>query len=606
MVARTRKTWAELGPATLVTEDGTELPTRNYLRVVGATLTDDPIVEETVFEILGGGGAGVCTLEQFGATDDTSTHAAAWTALAAALAADSSRSLMLGAKTYVLGASVPIPAGCSVAGLGGASIIKLTANVAAFTVVNPSWTVTGATNASPIVITTNVANKVQTGDTVNVLGVLGNTAANGFRRVTRLTSTTFSLEGTTGSGAYVSGGVASLVTTRNSFRDFVIWGNDGTSAQIGIRAGNPAVANSCPQDLLVSNIIAMNVGWGFTAHKNVISYRGGSYVGCIADSCTVGGFWCDEAEYITFTGCQSINHGDGGGSPEGIRVQAGNIGWTGGTINNCGIGVALYDSSNAIHGIFDGAQINHNGIAVRVFGGAGATAGHKFVGCHVYFGSIWLEKVSGIQFLGCTLDISDWIFQGSLGTVISDCSFGTISPSILDSWLGETSSTFWRDNTLISTGLVPSWLETRQLIEQQALTANFTTTLATAVSTNLSLPVRSGERWQIEFEGSVQCSSTGGVKFAIAAPAASTVEGWLDSSLAAITTLSKQRITAINTLTATATHTVATTPGPDRIRATVTAGADGSITIQAASNTASQTTTIFAGATLKATRLSGV
>lgn len=69
-------------------------------------------------------------------------------------------------------------------------------------------TVSGATNASPIVITTTTAHLFSTGNLVDVEGVLGNTAANGSWYVTVIDSTHFSLDGSTGSGAYVSGGVA--------------------------------------------------------------------------------------------------------------------------------------------------------------------------------------------------------------------------------------------------------------------------------------------------------------------------------------------------------------------------------------------------------------
>jgi len=68
-----------------------------------------------------------------------------------------------------------------------------------------SWTVSAATNASPIQITTN-ANTLVTGQIVAISGVVGNTAANGTFTVTVLNSTNFTLNGTTGNGAYVSGG----------------------------------------------------------------------------------------------------------------------------------------------------------------------------------------------------------------------------------------------------------------------------------------------------------------------------------------------------------------------------------------------------------------
>lgn len=66
--------------------------------------------------------------------------------------------------------------------------------------------VTGATNAAPIVIT-SVAHKLSTGTRVTVAGVGGNTAANGTFNVTVLDADTFELDGSTGNGAYTTGGI---------------------------------------------------------------------------------------------------------------------------------------------------------------------------------------------------------------------------------------------------------------------------------------------------------------------------------------------------------------------------------------------------------------
>ena len=71
--------------------------------------------------------------------------------------------------------------------------------------------ITGATNATPIVITTS-GTAPATGAIVTISGVGGNTAANGTFRVTNLSGTTFSLQtlaanaNVAGSGAYTSGG----------------------------------------------------------------------------------------------------------------------------------------------------------------------------------------------------------------------------------------------------------------------------------------------------------------------------------------------------------------------------------------------------------------
>lgn len=74
-------------------------------------------------------------------------------------------------------------------------------------------TITDATNATPIVVTTSVAHLLKTGDYVTQSGVVGNTAANGDFYTTFLTSTTYSLQAidttysdVAGNGAYVSGG----------------------------------------------------------------------------------------------------------------------------------------------------------------------------------------------------------------------------------------------------------------------------------------------------------------------------------------------------------------------------------------------------------------
>lgn len=66
-------------------------------------------------------------------------------------------------------------------------------------------TITDASNASPIVIT-SVGHGLTTGSRVTISGVGGNTAANGTFVVTRLTADTFRLDSSAGSGAYTSGG----------------------------------------------------------------------------------------------------------------------------------------------------------------------------------------------------------------------------------------------------------------------------------------------------------------------------------------------------------------------------------------------------------------
>lgn len=66
--------------------------------------------------------------------------------------------------------------------------------------------VTGATNASPIEITTQTAHGLNTGALAYLDGVLGNTAANGLWIITKTSATKFTLNGSTGNGAWSSGG----------------------------------------------------------------------------------------------------------------------------------------------------------------------------------------------------------------------------------------------------------------------------------------------------------------------------------------------------------------------------------------------------------------
>jgi hypothetical protein len=67
--------------------------------------------------------------------------------------------------------------------------------------------ITGATNASPIVISTASAHGLLDGDAVIISGVLGNGAANGGYLVTVTGGSSFSLNGSTGTGTYTGGGI---------------------------------------------------------------------------------------------------------------------------------------------------------------------------------------------------------------------------------------------------------------------------------------------------------------------------------------------------------------------------------------------------------------
>lgn len=67
--------------------------------------------------------------------------------------------------------------------------------------------ITGATNATPIVVT--CTNSYSNGDFVYIQGVRGNTAANGLWQISGVSGTAFTLNNSAGGGAYTTGGVAS-------------------------------------------------------------------------------------------------------------------------------------------------------------------------------------------------------------------------------------------------------------------------------------------------------------------------------------------------------------------------------------------------------------
>ena len=75
------------------------------------------------------------------------------------------------------------------------------------------WRVTNCTNASPIVCTTGTAtHDIAPGNVVKLAKVLGNTAANGTFTVSAATGTTFTLQSSTGNGAFSGDGVVWKVT----------------------------------------------------------------------------------------------------------------------------------------------------------------------------------------------------------------------------------------------------------------------------------------------------------------------------------------------------------------------------------------------------------
>lgn len=100
--------------------------------------------------------------------------------------------------------------------MGNGSIPVLTINnLQNETQTEVNQTITGATNASPVVVTCT-AHGYSNGDQVYISGVLGQTAANGLHIIAGVAANTFNLVDSITAGAYTSGGyVQRLAKSKN-------------------------------------------------------------------------------------------------------------------------------------------------------------------------------------------------------------------------------------------------------------------------------------------------------------------------------------------------------------------------------------------------------
>lgn len=144
--------------------------------------------------------------------------------------------------------------------------------------------VSGASNATPIVITTTASHGYTTGDIVVVGGVGGNLSANGTWQVGTTTSTTFQLltrldgNNSTGSGAWTSGGWCLDITSAATLAD-VSANSSGTDATISGVTNTGGIINA--SQWTWTNPPATKV-WGCaiydnTASNDLIAWYDGTY-----------------------------------------------------------------------------------------------------------------------------------------------------------------------------------------------------------------------------------------------------------------------------------------------------------------------------------------
>lgn len=111
-------------------------------------------------------------------------------------------------------------------------------------------TVTAATNATPIQITSGAAHGLSTGGLVTIAGVQGNVAANGTFPVTVINATTFTLTGSEGSGTYTSGGT---IFTPNNFST-ITWDEASNVWRFVLNTNGDGTTLGAHQNLRVNNL----------------------------------------------------------------------------------------------------------------------------------------------------------------------------------------------------------------------------------------------------------------------------------------------------------------------------------------------------------------
>lgn len=99
-----------------------------------------------------------------------------------------------------------------------------------------TWTITAATNATPIVLTTSASALLTTDDFIDVDGVLGNLNANGRWRIFTTGGASITLVGSSGSGAYTSGGTLKRVTEKDYLAS-VLNAGQGVSVSVSTIVG---------------------------------------------------------------------------------------------------------------------------------------------------------------------------------------------------------------------------------------------------------------------------------------------------------------------------------------------------------------------------------
>lgn len=248
---------------------------------------------------------------------------------------------------------------------------------------NTSYTggaITGATNATPIVVTTTSPHGLTSNDTVDISGVTGNTAANGTGwAITKLTATTFSLTGSVGNGVYGAGGavVAHRLTleryqafqkpgSNGEVRPFgATFNNDGLYSAFGSFAGDYKISNtdSTAQRLTIPEAadgVDVTMQLGTIAHGGVSVLVGKNNIAALSQTDSAG----NSRELLKLD-----NAGGGTGANDVLNLAGG--------VNKVFIGgdVTFLKQTARTIKINDATDATFNGGDLTVQAGKGATSG---------------------------------------------------------------------------------------------------------------------------------------------------------------------------------------------------------------------------------------
>ena len=132
--------------------------------------------------------------------------------------------------------------------------------------------ISGATDASPVVIATSTAHGRTTGDYVFVADVRGNTGANGYYRCVVVDSTHLSLTASVGNGSYVGGGLLAEASTQIARAIWLMgeYPQQPLKNSFGARASDfSVVTNAVP---ILSPLVSLKTSTTFYANAVVTAF----------------------------------------------------------------------------------------------------------------------------------------------------------------------------------------------------------------------------------------------------------------------------------------------------------------------------------------------